>query len=142
MNIKKISLTLLKIIGLTLLVSFERVVGLPLIFTLLGLIWLDRVKDSRYFYPALLVLLSYILAVAYNTLWSVSFLAWAVTAGLVSLDIKQVKSKNKRFFIMVILQNIFWLWWLSLPITYLTVIQFVISYVLVVMWMKMLRFNS
>jgi hypothetical protein len=142
MPIKKIILTLAKIFALIFLISFERVVGLPLIFTLLGLIWLDQVKDNYYFYPGLLLFLSYIMAVAFSAPWSIVFFVWTLTAGLVSLNIKQVKSKNKRFFIVVILQNLFWLWWLELPVNYLTVAQFVISYLLVVMWTRMLRLKK
>lgn len=142
MRVREIFFTLVKIFLLIFLISFERVVGLPLIFTLLGLIWLDQIKDSQYFYPLLLLFLGYIMAVVFNASWPVAFLVWMLTAGLVNLNIKQVKSKNKRFFIVVIMQNLFWLWWLKLPVSYLTIIQFVISYLLVVMWTRMLRLKK
>ena len=139
MKIKDIILSIIKLLALILLISLERVVGLPLIFTLLALIWLDQKRDNLYFYPILLLLISYIFAVTYNALWSLSLLVWTVTSILANLNIKQIKSKNKRFFITVILHNIFWLWWLSLPVGYSTVVQFILSYALVVMWMRMLK---
>ncbi len=142
MRIKKIILNLAKILALVFLISFERVVGLPLIFTLLGLIWLDQVNDNDYFFLGLLLLLSYIMTVVFNAHWPVVFLAWTVSAGLVNTNIKQIKSKNKRFFIVVILQNLFWLWWLELPVGYLTVTQFVISYLLVVIWARMFKLKK
>ncbi len=144
MKLKKVAVALLKIIGLVLLISVERVIYLPFLFILFGLVWLDQVEDSFYAYLLLLLFLSFVLAATYNVLWPVSFLVWAVTSLLTSLTTDVIKSKNKRFFIMTIAQVIFWLWRTQIVLTYLSLIQFIVSYLVVLLWMRLLqpKFNK
>lgn len=142
MKTRKIIISILKALGLVLIISLERVVGLPLLFILLGLIWLDQVRDQLYSYPILLLFLSYILAVTYNVIWPISLLALVVTAFLASLSSGRIKTKNRRFFIMTLGFNLFWLWWTGLQIGYLAIVQLVVSYLIVIMWMRVLRLKK
>lgn len=139
MKFKKIITIILKLTALVLCISMERIIGLPLIFTLAGLIWLDQAQEQVYFYPLLLLVLSYITAIIYNVIWPVSFLVWVMTGLLTTFSSTKIKTKNRRFFIMTIVQNLFWLWWVQLPVSYLTVVQFVVSYLLAIMWMRILK---
>ena len=142
MKPKKIIINIFKALGLVLIISLERVVGLPLLFILLSLIWLDQAKDGPYLYSALLLFLSYVLTVTYNVIWPVSLLAFIITAFLVSFSSQKIKTKNRRFFIMTLGFNLFWLWWTGLLVSYLTVAQFVISYLIVIMWMRLLKLRK
>ncbi len=128
-----------KLIGLGLLICLERVIGLPLLFVLLGLIWLDQTRDSLSGYVILLLILSYLTAVVFNVMLPISFVVWWLTDSLVIVTAGKLKAKNRRFFIMTIAQNLFWMWWAQLPVGYLTIIQFVLSYLLVIMWMRILK---
>ena len=142
MKPKKIIINILKALGLILIISLERVVGLPLLFILFSLIWLDQIKDELYLYPILLIFLSYVLTITYNVIWPISLLGLIITTFLVSFSSAKIKTKNKRFFIMTLLFNLFWLWWTGLSVSYLTVIQFVISYLIVIMWMRLLKLRK
>ena len=142
MKPKKIIINIFKALGLVLLISLERVVGLPLLFILLSLIWLDQAKNGPYLYSALLLFLSFVLTVTYNVIWPVSLLAFIITTFLVSFSSQKIKTKNRRFFIMTLGFNLFWLWWTGLLVSYLTVAQFVISYLIVIMWMRLLKLRK
>jgi hypothetical protein len=142
MKPKKIIINIFKALGLVLIISLERVVGLPLLFILLSLIWLDQAKNGPYLYSALLLFLSFVLTVTYNVIWPVSLLAFIITTFLVSFSSQKIKTKNRRFFIMTLGFNLFWLWWTGLLVSYLTVAQFVISYLIVIMWMRLLKLRK
>ena len=133
---------LLKIAGLLFILSLERVIGLPFVFVLLGLIWVDHAGDRAYGQVAVLLIVSYLLAVVYHVSWTVSFLVWLVSSWGMRFGSKPVQQKKRRFLIMVIIQSIFWLWWARLNADYLLLVQFVVSYFLVIIWMKVLRLDQ
>lgn len=133
---------LLKIAGLLLILSLERVIGLPFIFVLLGLIWVDHTNDQAYGQAAVLLGVSYLLAVVYHVSWIVSFFVWLISSWGIRFGSKPIKQKKRRFLIVVIIQSIFWLWWARISTDYLLLVQFVVSYILVIIWMKVLRLDQ
>ncbi len=135
-TIKTIILFLIKLFGLIYILSFERVIGLPFIFSLLGLIWLDQTKKIFYIKPILLLILSFLLAVMYQSAWIVTIIIWFLCTVLINLGSRFIRVKKRRFVIVVIIQNLLWLWLLGIPASLVLLFQLVISYVFVIIWLK------
>ncbi len=140
--IKTILLTLFQLLGLILLMTAERVIGLPFLSLLLGLIWLEHVNRQTYFYPVLLLLLSFLLAVSYDFSWIMSYLLWLGASQAVAAGEKVILDKKRRFLIVVITINLLLLWWLQLATGYLSLIQFIASYLLVTLWLRVFDLNK
>lgn len=135
-RIKDVVLFLIKLLGLIYILSLERVIGLPFIFSLLGLIWFDQSKKVFYIKPILLILLSFLVAVMYQSAWITTIIIWFLCTTLINLGSKLIRVKKKRFVIVVIIQNLLWLWLLNIPANFALLFQLVISYVLVIIWLK------
>lgn len=135
-TIKTIILFLIKLFGLIYILSFERVIGLPFIFSLLGLIWLDQTKKIFYIKPILLLILSFLIAVMYQSAWMVTIIIWFLCTVLINLGSRFIRVKKRRFVIVVIIQNLLWLWLLGIPASLVLLFQLVISYVFVIIWLK------
>jgi hypothetical protein len=138
-KIISVLVNLLRLLGIFFLLSFERVVGLPLIFSLLGLMWLDHKADQRFAWPLLVTLFSFMITVSYALPWFLTFVLWVLSAALIKLGEVLVKDKKRRFLIVVIIQNLAWLWLSGIIASYVLLVQFVASYLLVMMWLKILR---
>jgi hypothetical protein len=138
-TIKFILAQLLKVAGLFFLLSLERVIGLPLIFSLLGLIWLDQVENKAYSRPLLILLFSFFIAIFYHTAWLATLIVWSLSTALVVYSGGIFQGKKRRFLITVLLQNLFWLWWLKIPANYILLAQLVVSYILFVVWLRIFK---
>jgi len=134
---KQILITLIKLLSLIILICFERVIGLPWLFILFCLIWLDENHEQLYQWPMLLVVLSLVLASAYHLSWPLAYFLLLAANTLLWLVGYQIKNKKRRFLAAVIMTNLFLLWWLKLKVGYLASAQFIVSYVLVVLWMRL-----
>lgn len=141
-TIKQILIQLIKIIGLFFLLSLERVIGLPLIFSLLGLIWLDQVEGNVYSRPLLILLFSFLMAIFYHAAWLITLIAWFISAALVIYSGSILQGKKQRFLIAVLLQNVFWLWWLGVPASYIILAQLIVSYIMFVVWLRIFKTNK
>ncbi|MBD3250442.1 MAG: hypothetical protein GF381_02655 [Candidatus Pacebacteria bacterium] len=134
--------SVLQFIGLVLLLGVERVIGLPWIFSLFSLIWLNRFWTKPLGLVGLTAAISLLLAAAYDLSWFISFglmfgsLAWLQHGQLI------VKSQRKRFVISLIALNLVIVWISQLRLSYLSLVQLIISYLLVVAWMKVLKLDQ
>jgi len=138
-HIKVIISIFLKLLGLAVLLSFERVVGLPLIFSLLGLILIDQSHFSSYSRPLWILIISFLMAIFYQAAWLITLIVWILCLiGMIYGD-SIIKEKKRRFLVLIIVQNLIWLWLLKIPASVTLLIQFVISYVLVVIWLKLFK---
>ena len=135
-KIKNIVIFLAKLFSLVFLLSFERVVGLPFLFSLLGLIWIDQNKDVPFIKPILLLILSFFVAVMYQSAWLSTIIVWFLSYGLIVLGAKTIKVKKRRFLIVVIIQNLLWLWLLRMSANLTLLVQLVVSYVFVIIWLR------
>jgi hypothetical protein len=136
---QKIAIQLLKIIALIFLLSFERVIGLPFLFTLLALIWLDSIKEKKLARPLLILLFSFLMAVFYHGAWLATLLVWLVSAWAISIRGTVVRGKKRSFLLVVVLQNLIWLWWLNITANFVLIAQLIISYILVVLWLRVFK---
>lgn len=134
--IKNTLIFLFKLLVLLFVLSFERVVGLPFIFSLFGLIWLDQSQKFFYIRPVLLLIFSFLMAVMFQTAWLTTMVVWCLSLTFMVLGTKLVRVKKRRFLIVVIIQNLLWLWWLNIPVSLSLLFQLVISYVLVIVWLR------
>lgn len=138
-TVQTVVVLLLKIFALAFLLSFERVVGLPFLFSLLALIWLDSTKGKSYSKSLLIILFSFLMAVFYHGAWLVTLVVWLLSAWGMSTGTGAVKGKKRRFILIVVLQNLIWLWWLNISASPVLIAQLVISYILVVVWLKVFK---
>ncbi|KUK79847.1 MAG: hypothetical protein XD95_0061 [Microgenomates bacterium 39_7] len=138
-TVQKIVIQLLKILALIFLLSFERVIGLPFLFTLLSLIWLDSIKIKNHSRPLLILLFSFLMAVFYHGAWLITLFVWLLSAWGISVGGGTIKGKKRRFILIVVLQNLVWLWWLDVPANFVLIAQLIISYILVVMWLRVFK---
>jgi hypothetical protein len=134
-------LALIRILGLLLVLTLERVIGLPLLFGLFGLVWLDKNKDSVYQYPVQLLILSFMMSVVYDVMWPASFIWWLGSRLLVDASSDLIKNKKRRFLIVMLLMNLLVMWWVQLKVGYIMLAQLLISYVLIVLWMRVFKFK-
>lgn len=139
--LKNFLLTLLRVLQITLVLTLERVIGLPLISSLLVLAWLDRDKDLIYKFPILVLIFSLLLAVIYSLSWPLAYLWWLSMSLMINLGEKIVPDKKRRFLIVVLAGNLFLMWWLQLSIGYLTLAQLIISYIFSLLWMRIFKFD-
>ncbi len=134
--IKNTFIFLIKLFVLLFVLSFERVVGLPFLFSLFGLIMLDQTKKSFFIRPVLLLILSFLMAAMFQAAWLTTMVAWCLSLMFMILGTKLVRVKKRRFLIIVIIQNLLWLWWLNIPTNWSLLIQLIVSYVLVIIWFR------
>ncbi len=139
--LKNILFTLLRILQITVVLTLERVIGLPLISTLLVLAWLDKDRDLIYKFPILVLIFSLLMAVIYSLNWPLAYLWWLSLSLMVSLGEKIVPDKKRRFLIVVLAGNLFLMWWLQLRVGYLTLAQLIISYFFSLVWMRIFKFD-
>ncbi len=135
-------LVVAKILGLLLALTLERVIGLPLLFSLFGLVWLDKNKDTVYQYPVQLFILSFMMSMVYDVLWPASFIWWLGASLLVDVGSDFIKDKKRRFLIIMLLMNLLVVWWVRLRVGYIMLAQLLISYVLIVLWMRVFKFKQ
>jgi len=50
-----------------------------------------------------------------------------------------IKGKKRQFLILVIMQNLTWLWLLAIPANLTLIIQLVVSYLLIIIWLKLFK---
>lgn len=132
---------IVRLIGLVYLISIERVIGLPWIYLLLSLVWIVQVHSQRGRLKLTLASLffSLILSTFYDLSWSLSLAFYIFSLFYLKLGQKLVKSQRRRFIIAVIAINLIITWVSSIKLNHLSLIQFVISYLLVILWMRVLR---
>lgn len=136
----------LKLAGVVFLLTMERVVGLPFLFVFLSLVWLDKNQDRPLKLTVLLAAQSLLLAAVYHLSWlgslvGLAVIYWAVVAGE-GIKFKGrglFKDKKRRILGAVLLTNLVLVWVSGLNLTFFSFIQFVLSYLLVMMWLKVLR---
>ncbi len=138
-QIKKIIIFFVKIIGLILLLSFERVIGLPYIFTLLSFIWIDQLHRDSYSRPLLVLLVSFLMTVFYQAAWFLTIMVWIISLLGMVYGNYFIKGKKRQFLILVIMQNLTWLWLLAIPANLTLIIQLVVSYLLIIIWLKLFK---
>lgn len=138
-QIKKTIIFLIKIIGLTALLSFERVIGLPFIFTLLSFIWIDQVHHDSYSRPLLVLFVSFLMTVFYQAAWLLTILVWIISLLGMVYGNHLLKGKKRQFIILVIMQNLVWLWLLAIPASLTLLVQLIVSYLLIIIWLKLFR---
>ena len=133
---KKVIFTILIIIGLIILLSFERVVGLPFIFSLLCFIWIDQSHSHSYSRPLLVLLISFLMTVFYQAAWFLTLIVWILSLTGMVFGNRLIKGKKRQFIILVIMQNLIWLWILKIPANIAILLQLIVSYILVIVWLK------
>ena len=140
--IAKILTSAAKLAGLLYLLTWERVVGLPLLFVLLGLIWLDKNQENDLKHLVLTAFLSLLLAAVYQLGWIASLLLF-IGSELLAIHSEQlIQAKNKRLLLASALFN-FVLWAAAgIEFTHLILAQLVLSYVLVLLWLRMVSIRT
>ncbi len=140
--LKYLLLSLFRLIGFILVLTLERVIGLPLLAVLLALVWLDHNKELSYKYSLLILLLSLFFAAVYNLIWPLAFVWLLAISLLIGWAEKVVADKKRRFLIAVLLGNLFLIWRLEFSLSYLTLAQLIISYILSLIWMRVFKFGK
>ncbi|MEA2056278.1 MAG: hypothetical protein U9O78_00975 [Patescibacteria group bacterium] len=136
----KVITTVLKYLALIYILSLERVIGLPFLFILITLIWLEKVKNQGGRLLAILLSLSLMLSLFFNFFWSLAWLLLLLGYVFVRWGDKLVKSKRRRFLLAVLLINIVLIWAIQIRLTVFTLFQLVGSYLLILVWLRI--FNS
>lgn len=140
--LKNLLFSLFRLTGLVLVLTLERVIGLPLLSTLLALVWLDHNKELVYKYPFLVILLSLFFSAVYDLIWPLSFLWLLGLSQLIGWGEGFVSDKKRRFLIAVLLGNLLLIWRLQFSLSYLTLVQLVVSYMISLIWMRVLKFGK
>jgi hypothetical protein len=132
---------ILKMAGLVYLISIERVIGLPWIYLLLSLVWIAQIQSRRGRLKLVLISLffSLLLSTTYDLAWSLSLTFYTFGLFYLKFGQKLVKSQRRRFIIAVIAINLIITWVSSIRLSHLSLIQFVASYLLVILWMRVLK---
>ncbi len=132
----KIIKAFLKYLALVYVLSLERVIGLPFLFVILSLIWFEKDKGQYFKLIGLILSQSLLLSLFFNFAW---FLAWLLFLGgyiFVRFGDELVHSKRRRFLLSVLMVNLISIWTTELSLSYVTLIQLVVSYLIVLLWLR------
>ena len=136
--------SIIKLVSLIYLVSLERVIGLPWIYLLLSLIWIDQIQTQRNKFKLILISLffSLLLSATYDLAWSLSLGLYTFSLLYLKFGQKFVKNQRRRFIMAVIVINLIITWVSSIKLSYLSLIQFIFSYLLVILWMRVFKIEQ
>lgn len=129
-------------VGLALLLSvgFERVIGLPLFFSLFGLLCLKRAKINSYQRPLIILFVSFLLAVVYQAGWFYTIVVWFFSELALNYQQRFSQSTKRWLLAIMMLQNGVWWWLFKLEWSYWLLAQLVVSYLIIIIWFKSSRF--
>lgn len=135
-------ITILQALGLAALLSVERVIGLPWVFVLLSLIWLNKNWSQKVLIIVLSLYSSLLLAIAYDFSWFASFFLLFIVLILIQFGSQIIQSQRRRFVIGLIMINLALVWITGVKLTVLSLVQLIVSYLLIVLWMKVLKIDQ
>ncbi len=121
------------------LLTWERVLGLPLLFVLLSLLWLDKNFKSEVKFFLILIALSFLLAVVYQFSWIVSIILFSFGSFFLRMKLDIFSEKKTRVLISTLLINLIMVFSSGLEINFYSLIQLIISYFFVLIWLRLFR---
>ncbi|HQM15596.1 MAG TPA: hypothetical protein PLM16_00075 [Candidatus Woesebacteria bacterium] len=127
-------------LGLLLTVGFERVIGLPLLFSLFGLLCLNQAKMNSYQRPLIILFVSFLLAVVYQVGWLYTIIVWFFSELALNYQQRFSQSVKRWLLLIMMTQNGVWWWLFKLEWSYWLLAQLVVSYLIIIIWFNSSRF--
>lgn len=131
--------SLLKLAVLLYLLTLEQVLGLPFLFILLTLIWLDHNHNQPYRLLTLLLITSFGLAVVFDFAWLISWLLLIAGHFLVQLGQDLVQSRQRRLLLAALISSLAVLWLTQTQLRYISLAQLIVSYLLLILWLRLFK---
>jgi len=131
--------SILKLSLIIILLTWERVLGLPLLFVSLSLLWLDKNFKFELKYFALLILLSLFWAVVYQFSWLLALLLLSVGSLFLRSKLNFFPEKKRRVLVLTLILNLILIWVTGLELNAYSLIQLTVSYLLVLLWLRLIQ---